>query len=311
MAFEKRSFMKRSVIVAISIALMLGCLALFFIPANLTISETIHTNVPAAAIHRILSRQTTLNDWLKPADRADDEPRFRISHSTIEAVEIDILYGNNVIASRQYLIPLKSDSTVIHWKCELKSGPNRIERIKNYFLRNRIRDGLSAMLGREDEYFSDLKNVYGIDIKRTKVTDTRLVTLKQVFPAYPSVNEVYSMITNAKGFATKNGARQTNFAMLNISERDSAYHTMIAIPVDRNLDNSGEFLFKMMIPGNILVSEVKGGRYTIEQAFRNMQQFVDDHKLEQPAIPFQSLVTDRSAISDTTQWITRIYFPII
>jgi hypothetical protein len=303
--------MKRLLIVVVSVTLLLVCSAFIFVPANLTISETIHTSVPSAAIHRILKRQTTLNDWLKSPATSPDEPRFRISHTAIEAVEIDILYENKVIPSRQYLIPLRSDSTVIHWKCELKSGPNRIERIKNYFLRNNIRDQISYMLAREYTYLSNRKSVYGIDIERTKVTDTRLVTLKRVFAAYPSVNDVYSMINIAAGYAKNNGARQTNFPMLNITEQDSAYHTMIAIPVDRNLENSGDFFFKMMIPGNILVSEVKGGRYTIEQAFRNMQQFVDDHKLEQPAIPFQSLVTDRSTVSDTAQWTTRIYFPII
>ena len=65
-----------------------------------------------------------------------------------------------------------------------------------------------------------------------------------------------------------------------------------------------------MVPGKILVAEVKGGAYTADEALRQLTMYMDDNHLVSPAIPFQSLVTERSKEPDTTKWITKIYFPV-
>jgi hypothetical protein len=38
---------------------------------------------------------------------------------------------------------------------------------------------------------------------------------------------------------------------------------------------------------------------------------VQDHQRVAPAIPFQSLVTDRTKQPDTSKWVTRLYWPIM
>jgi hypothetical protein len=65
-----------------------------------------------------------------------------------------------------------------------------------------------------------------------------------------------------------------------------------------------------MIAGNILVAEVKGGPYTVTNAFNSLHDYVTDHDLQSPAIPFQSLITNRLQQPDSTKWITKIYYPI-
>ena len=86
---------------------------------------------------------------------------------------------------------------------------------------------------------------------------------------------------------------------------------MVAIPVNKKIGNEGDIVYKRMVPGNILVAKVRGGRHTIESAFAEMETYVKDHELIPPAIPFESLETDRLNEPDTTKWITRIYFPIL
>jgi hypothetical protein len=65
-----------------------------------------------------------------------------------------------------------------------------------------------------------------------------------------------------------------------------------------------------MIPGKILVTEVKGGNYTTGEALKQLDIYLDDNHLSSPAIPFESLVTDRSQETDTAKWVTKIYYPI-
>jgi hypothetical protein len=66
-----------------------------------------------------------------------------------------------------------------------------------------------------------------------------------------------------------------------------------------------------MILGYILVGEVKGGMVTVAAAEKRMADYAFDHQKTAPAIPFQSLITDRMQEKDTGKWITRIYYPVL
>jgi len=82
--------------------------------------------------------------------------------------------------------------------------------------------------------------------------------------------------------------------------------------VDRRLPDAGEIHYKWMLGGgNILITEVKGGPGEIKKAYEQITHYVTDYKRLAPAIPFESMVTDRTVEKDSSQWITRIYYPVI
>ena len=85
---------------------------------------------------------------------------------------------------------------------------------------------------------------------------------------------------------------------------------MVAIPVSKSIPTNNNFLFKRMVPGKILVTEVKGGTYTTGEALKQLEIYRSDNHLRSPAIPFESLVTDRSREPDTSKWVTKIYYPV-
>jgi hypothetical protein len=89
------------------------------------------------------------------------------------------------------------------------------------------------------------------------------------------------------------------------------YQTMVAIPVNKPLPGRGPILAKRMVPGNILVAEVRGGTAAVEEGFRQLDAYVSEHRTRPPGLPFQSLVTDRRTEPDTSKWITRLYYPIL
>jgi hypothetical protein len=101
--------------------------------------------------------------------------------------------------------------------------------------------------------------------------------------------------------------------MLNIYKNsDSSYLARVALPVDKKLNDSGNIQYRWMLKGgNILITEVKGGPHQIEKAFGEMANYVEDHGRTAPAIPFQSLVTDRRIEPDTNKWITKVYWPVM
>jgi len=100
--------------------------------------------------------------------------------------------------------------------------------------------------------------------------------------------------------------------MMNISQAEhGGYQMMIAIPVNKELSDEGDFFVRKMVRGNFLVTDVKGGVYTINQAQRQVRLYMDDYKRTSMAIPFEVLITDRSAEPDSSKWVTRLYNPVM
>ena len=85
---------------------------------------------------------------------------------------------------------------------------------------------------------------------------------------------------------------------------------MVALPVNKKIDNKGDVFFVRMVPGRFLTSEVTGGPYTIQHAHRMMDQYFKDFNRTTMAIPFEYIVTDRLKETDTSKWVTRIYGPV-
>jgi hypothetical protein len=98
--------------------------------------------------------------------------------------------------------------------------------------------------------------------------------------------------------------------MVNITPYDSNYELMVALPTNLKINNKDDIFFKRMIPGNFLVTEVKGGDYKINQARNALKIYLDDYKKMAMAIPFQSLISDRRREPDSTNWITKVYYPV-
>ena len=68
---------------------------------------------------------------------------------------------------------------------------------------------------------------------------------------------------------------------------------------------------KRVVTEKVLATHIKGGTYKIYHALGQMQTYLNDYHLFSPAIPFQSLVTNRLSEPDSSKWITNIYYPLL
>ena len=159
-------------------------------------------------------------------------------------------------------------------------------------------------------YLEKKENVYGMNISQEKVVDTILISTKYISNTYPTTREIYSLINDLRKYISEAGAEGTNPPMLNIANDNNSYRTMVAIPINKIISEKGNYVFKRMIPGKILVAQVKGGEHTAMEALKQIDLYITDNNLSSPAIPFESLITNRSQEPDTTKWVTKIYYPI-
>jgi len=295
-----------------------------FIPNKVEISKKVYITVPSDIAYRFVSDEGNWIRWWpgqsvdpskadtnKPASFIYNRTNYAIIHK-MNVIQVLITHKKDRLNSTILIIPLKKDSSALHWKGVMETGSNPFEKIQRYRHAKNIKKNMGDIFKSLQSFLENKENLYTIPIQRTTVRDTLLVSIKVETNHYPSTTDIYNLIADLKQYISRQAAKETNYPMLHVLKTDSnRFQTMVAIPVNRELKNSENYVFKRMVPGSILVAEVKGGIQRIEKASAEMETYINDNQLVPPAIPFESLVTNRMTETDSTKWITRLYYPIL
>lgn len=273
-----------------------------FIPGKLIIGEVAYVNCSQKGAYRILTSEKTFPDWW---------PGKLIKKRLINSLETEMHYENAVFAGTLYILPLPQDSAMINWQSSLPTSMNPVQRIIQYRQAILIKDSMHIILDSLRHYLDKKENVYGMSISESSINNTVLIATRSVMASYPSTNDIYALVGKLKDYAKGHDAKETGAPMVHIESLPShQYEAMVAIPINKELPESGSIFPRKMILGKYMVSEVKGGNNRVKEAFQQMQLYFDDYRRTSMAIPFEILVTDRSKEPDTTKWITKIYAPV-
>lgn len=310
--------MKKRVL-AFALIIILAAIAgiYIFIPARLTVSNNVIVNATLNSTGRIIIDSSKWKSWWPDTTNSDasnliyNEYRYSPSKGVYNAVEVKIHNNEQLIESRISVLPLNKDSVLLEWRSVIESGSSPFARINAYNEAGHLKNDIGILLTQLKAFLEKTENIYGTPVIKTKVTDTLLIVTLEKFTSTPSTEQVYQLIDRVKAHAKKEHVPETGYPMLHVLQTgDTRFETMVALPVGRAPGEYGGVSIRRMVPGNILVTEIKGGPWTIKQAFRQLQNYVTDHKIVSPAKPFESLVTDRRSEADTTKWVTKIYYPI-
>lgn len=310
---------KLIVLLLLVLLIVLGCVYAF-IPSRLPLKETISAKTNAKAFSRTLFNETTWKQWWpgQTNDRSStvfmyNGSRYTLARKTFSSLVISIQRGTDSLSTELVLIPVQPDSVELNWIGMMETSVSPLRRWQKKSWAKHLTNDLRFLLSRMRAYSVDPDNLYGIRIREEKVVDSTLIFTSTTFSSYPTSKNIYQLIDKLRRFAATGNAHQTGSPMLNMLPygKDS-YLVRVALPVDKKLKDEGDIRYKWMLGGGkILVAEVRGGPAQIEKAFLAMGQFVDDHQRTAPAIPFQSLVTDRRNEPDTSKWVTKLYWPVM
>jgi len=169
---------------------------------------------------------------------------------------------------------------------------------------------MSEILLKIKSFLEKKENVYGISIEKISTKDTFLVVTRSMYSNYPSTSDVYDLVHRLKKYIGEQQALETGNPIMNVTQLDvQKFELMVAVPTNKQLPENGTIFYRRMVPGHFMSTEVTGGNFTVNQAIQQLHLYMDDYKKRLLAIPFQALITDRMMTSDTTKWVTRIYFP--
>jgi len=236
--------------------------------------------------------------------------RYTITAIKYNAIVIETHASDLIVNGTIYFLPLRLDSTQVEWRYSLETTSSPVNRLHLYWETKKINKNIASILKSMNAFLNKPENVYGMHIDQILVKDTILVTTNFSSPQYPTTQKIYGFIDGIKKYIALNHATETNFPMLHVWQDSGLYKTQVAIPVNKVISPNNTYLIKRMVPGKILTGEIKGGDYTTREALKQMKIFMTDNELASPAIPFESLVTNRMEEPDTSKWITKIYYPI-
>lgn len=291
----------------------------WLMPGKVTIHQKLIVAANAKAFAREISDEQTWQQWW-PGKQLNEKQSFeyngnnyKVAEKKLSSLVVVISKGKDSALTELIFIPFQNDSIELVWNGITKKTLNPFNRIQNFSWINGVNSDLRFLLQKIRSFYSNEDNLYSFHIKKDFVVDSNLVSTSSNQKTYPTTDLIYKMIDRLKTYIENNGAKQTNPPMLNITEHaDGACLTKVALPVDRRLKDSGDIKYRWMLGGgNILATEVKGGPYQIKRAFDEMENYVSDHERVAPAIPFQSLITDRRKEPDTNKWITKLYWPVM
>ncbi len=308
--------------IAISVLILLFIAFVYlFIPRNIHVSRIIISKSNQQGAFRILSNQSNWQKWW-PGNAAIKERDsimkfggydFKLDGIQFDALRVTLKKDQHADTSILRLMPIGVDSVRIVWDAALNAGNNPLFKIGRYFKAKKLADNLDIILEALQSFISDRKNIYGFDIKEEKVKVEYLVSTKKIFPHYPETASVYEMIGSLKKYISQLNATEDDYPMLNIKALDSvSYEAQVGVPVNKELPSTGQFFSKRLLKnGDILVAEARGGKNVCDSAMKMAEQFVADHRFLNVALPFQSLITDRTKEKDSSKWVTKIYYPIV
>jgi hypothetical protein len=310
--------MKKIVVAfVILIGIFLSVIYIFISP-QISFQTSIKVGVDLNNAGKSLSENVQLHKWW-PADSSYKNDsileyknyKYDVNFKMLNGDSVQITDNDLNIKSHIFIIPINKDTVQFVWQGNAAKETNPFNRFGNYFTQKKINQYNSELLNSLKNFLENKENIYGIKIEHSMVTDTLLISTKKDFDHYPSTAEIYDLLNNLKNFALDNGALQTNPPMLHVVADSGQFKTMVALPINKTIPSSNNFIIKKMIAGKILIAETKGGSAIAEAAIKKVEMYMDDYHILSPAISFQSLVTDRSKETDSTKWVTKIYYPIM
>jgi len=309
--------MKKWIFIIIMFGVVIIGILYFLISANqITGYQTVANCTQTASSRKIIQTEKWKLWW--PGEKINDtlykyqNYTYSINKILLNGIGITISDNKSSVNGFFQFGYYGHDSTRFDLTYKNNFSSNPLKRFQQYFQLKGFKSNVISLLGNIQKYFDNPENIYGLNIITDKVVESSFISLKKTFQQYPSTIEIYQAIESVKGYIKKAAGEEAGFPMLHVENLGPEnFELMVAVPITNELPTEGQYQLKRMHTGYALTAEVTGGVYNVMTGEKELANYIIDYKINSPAIPFQSLVTNRLQETDTTKWITKLNYPVL
>ena len=307
-----------SIMLGVIVILLLCCYLI--IPGRMIIKESVAVPTNPNGFQRALLNGANWEKWwpgklegTKGEKLAYNGHTYTLLEKRLTSLVFSLTGKDSSQPAWLHYVSTGADTVLLQWETEASTSVLPWKRLERYSQMRQLNADFRAILQKARDFFSRPENLYDIPVQQVQVVDSTLIFTSATTQGFPSNTFIYGLIDELKDYSSGQSAKVTGYPMLNVTTTDSVqFTTKVALPVDKKLKSSGNISYRWMLGGGkILVTEVRGGPGAIHRSMERLETFVQDHHFIAPAIPFQSLITDRSKEKDTSKWVTKIYYPIM
>ncbi len=307
---------------AILLLFLLSCI--FFIPAKIIVLKSVTAKANLNGVYRFLENDSNWKKWWPEQFSAAEgstvalpesgEFKFIKTKQGYNSFEIDIEKNRAAVPSLLHLVPQGKDSIKIEWSITLNSNRNNpLNKISHYLDARNLDRRLESILAAMQNYISQVKHIYGVEIRKEKIKLEFLVSRRIKIPHYPTNEDIYGLINEIKKHLEQKQVKEQASPIFNIEPSGANdFLLLVAVPVSKPLKDEGNFTtLKLLKNGDILVTEVNGGQGAVNAALKQIKIYAADHQHLNVALPYQIFLTDRTNLADSSKWLTQISYPYI
>jgi effector-binding domain-containing protein len=303
--------MKYLLAIVILLVFVVFSFAYLYVPNTIKVSGIASLRALSPGVNRFITNKNVFNNWL--ASTPQNNFSFEVTTTLSNITALSAHNAQTSIKTHLMSIGLSADSSALQWSAEIEAGKMPVQRIRRYFNAVVLKKSIDTMLSKLQQFMSNTGNLYGIPVSEIRLKDSLFATTKIQTLGYPSTAIIYKGITSLTNYAVAQKAKITDAPMLHVQQTDSThYEAFIGLPLNKRVPSTKEIKVKEMpYGGSMFVTELRGGPQKIALALHNLSLYQKDSGRPSPAIPFEILITDRLTETDTSRWITRIYYPVM
>jgi len=311
--------MKKLLALVLAVLVLTVISAYIFIPSKIVVSNVRYITAYQNAAIKFINDSAMFNSWWRTVAVKEDTNYnyqgyvYHIKNTLSNLAEIKIQPAGENLTSALVCLNIYLDSSAIQWSTEIDASLNPIERVLQYNKAKKLKENMGGLMDKLKTFLDKSENIYGIEVKEIQLKDSVLIATQITTTAYPNVTDTYKEVNKLKQYAASQHVTATNNPMMNVIQLDEKnYKVMVGLPVSARVNQTPDIILKRMpYGGNMLTTTVKGGSYTIQEGLKKLTDYYLDSKRASPAKPYQLMITDRQLETDTTKWITKLYYPVM
>lgn len=327
------------IIGALLIILAIALIVAIFLPSKQSVSSGIEIN---AEVSKAFEQVNTMSNWSNwsPFQEADTSLIIRYEGAkmgvgaiqkwgrakedmgilTIKESQMNQSIKNHIDFIDQgeaygyWTFEQKENKAYVKWEIEMVELSYPVMRIMGLFLESMMQETMDNGLYNIKYYIEDEAASNPYNIVQTNFSESASLSMKDSCSWDQISVKTEEMFTYLYTYLGKNSIQPSSYPYANylVWDEEKQFTVFeISVPVGENVTSNDSKILNTLSPSGKVIKGIHKGAYeNTYNLYMAMDEYMKNNSLSQIGGPWEVFITDSTVESDTSKWVTEVYFPI-